>query len=175
MMILELFKKKNSNTQAIYFKFSYSNDCVDCQRLQARLEAVGAKVKNRANIARINRLTTGASTARRFEVYNVPAFILFKQGKMYRYHIQVYDVASFVSFITEWYKNVTPEKVPLPKTPFDDLTSLIAVYIKENSWLVYVGIGTFLMGVIVALFSKKGQETQQQKKSKEKPKAKKDK
>lgn len=58
------------------FIFSYTNDCIDCQRLQARLEAVAARLKNRVNLARVNRGTTGAATARRFNVYHVPAFIL---------------------------------------------------------------------------------------------------
>lgn len=56
--------------------FSYTNDCIDCQRLQARLEAVAARLKNRVNLARVNRGTTGAATARRFNVFHVPAFIL---------------------------------------------------------------------------------------------------
>lgn len=55
---------------------SYSAECVDCQRLQARWEAVGAKLKTRMNVARVNRGTTGAATARRFEVYEVPSFLL---------------------------------------------------------------------------------------------------
>lgn len=37
----------------------YSTDCVDCQRLQARWEAVGAELKSRMNVARINRQTQG--------------------------------------------------------------------------------------------------------------------
>lgn len=56
--------------------FSYTNDCIDCQRLQARWEAVGAKLKTRMNTARVNRGTTGINTARRFDVFHVPAFIL---------------------------------------------------------------------------------------------------
>lgn len=56
--------------------YSYSTECVDCQRLQARWEAVGAKLKTRMNVARINKGTTGAATARRFDIYNVPSFVL---------------------------------------------------------------------------------------------------
>ncbi|KRT85930.1 Thioredoxin, partial [Oryctes borbonicus] len=116
-------------TTGDWFVMFYTTDCIDCQRLQARLEAVGAKLRNRVNIARVNRGINGAATARRFDVFNVPSFILFRQGKMYRYLIQKYDVSSFVSFAQDWYKNVSPEKVPVPKTPFDDLTSAIAVYL----------------------------------------------
>lgn len=42
----------------------------------ARWEAVGAKLKQRVNVARIDKYTTGASTARRFNVYKAPEFIL---------------------------------------------------------------------------------------------------
>lgn len=41
----------------------------------------------------------------------------FRQGKMYKYEIHKYDVPSFVSFAQDWYKNVSPEKIPHPKTP----------------------------------------------------------
>lgn len=44
--------------------------------MQARWESVGAQLKSRMNVARINRGTTGALTARRFGVFHVPAFIL---------------------------------------------------------------------------------------------------
>ncbi|GJQ74669.1 hypothetical protein Trydic_g21521 [Trypoxylus dichotomus] len=155
-------------TTGDWFVMFYTSDCIDCQRLQARLEAVGAKLRNRVNIARVNRGTNGAATARRFDVFHVPAFILFRQGKMYRYHIQKYDISSFVSFAQDWYKNVTPEKVPVPKTPFDDLTSAIAVYLKENTWLLYVGIGTFCVGILASLLSKRAQPKPQEKPKKAK-------
>lgn len=58
------------------FNFSYSTECVDCQRLGARWEAVAAKIKSRTNVARINKASTGAATARRFGVHKVPSFIL---------------------------------------------------------------------------------------------------
>ena len=57
--------------------YSYSTDCVECQRLQARWEAVGAKLRTRLNVARVNRQTVGAVTARRFGVWEVPKFILW--------------------------------------------------------------------------------------------------
>lgn len=48
--------------------------------------------------------------------FNIYTF-RFRQEKMYRYEIKKYDVASFVAFAQEWYKNMHPEKVPVPKTP----------------------------------------------------------
>lgn len=45
-------------------------------RLTARWEAVGAALKTRMNVARVNRHETGAVTARRFGVYTTPTFIL---------------------------------------------------------------------------------------------------
>ena len=62
-----------------YFTFvlSYSPDCVDCQRLQARWETVGAQVKSRMNLARVNKAVGGAATADRFGITEVPSFILY--------------------------------------------------------------------------------------------------
>ncbi|KAG8315522.1 hypothetical protein J6590_069333 [Homalodisca vitripennis] len=119
-----------NSTQLVYFRdFTlllisvyidtghYATNCVECQRLQARWEAVGAKLKTRLNTARVNRQTTGRVTSRRFGVVETPVFILFRQGKMYRYNIPKYDVTSFVTFATDWYKNARTENVPVPKTP----------------------------------------------------------
>lgn len=106
--------------------------------MQARWEAVGAQLKTRLNVARVDRGGAGAATARRFDVYEVPRFILyvhnlqitfvfsilincvfprFRLGKLYRYEIHKYDVASLVSFAQDWYKNVRAERVPVPKSP----------------------------------------------------------
>ncbi|CAH0551730.1 unnamed protein product [Brassicogethes aeneus] len=164
-------------TTGDWFVLFYTSECVDCQRLQARWEAVGAQLKLRLNVARVNRGTTGAATARRFEVFNVPAFILFRQGKMYRYQIQKYDVQSFVSFAREFYKNVKPERVPLPKSPFDDLIALIVDYLRQNQWLWMVGLGTFVSGLMASVIlrfapKKKDKKTESKKNDTEKRKTK---
>lgn len=72
--------------------YSYSTDCVECQRLQARWEAVGAKLRTRLNVARVNKQTSGAVTARRFGVWEVPAFILWVYLKLHH----------FICFQTSW-------------------------------------------------------------------------
>ncbi|XP_018577248.1 thioredoxin domain-containing protein [Anoplophora glabripennis] len=157
-------------TTGDWFVLFYTPDCVDCTRLQARWEAVGAQLKSRVNVARVNRATTGAATARRFDVFNVPTFILFRQGKMYRYQIQKYDVTSFVDFAKSWYKNVTPERVPVPKSPFDDFTAMIADYLRENPWVWQIGFGTFILGVIASFFTRHTQPVPEKKKPSKKDK-----
>lgn len=49
---------------------------MDCQRLSAVWEAVGAALKNRMNVARVNKDTVGVQTGKRFKVNKVPDFIL---------------------------------------------------------------------------------------------------
>ncbi|XP_012268949.1 uncharacterized protein LOC105693526 [Athalia rosae] len=132
----------------------YSTDCVDCQRMGALWEAVGAELKQKMNVARVNKQTTGASTGRRFNVFDVPSFILFRQGKMYRYQIPKYDVKSFVSFAKDWWKNAHGEKVPVPQSPFDDFTLLIANFLRENPWVMKLGSITIGVLVIVSVASK---------------------
>lgn len=141
-------------TTGDWFVMFYTNECVDCQRLQARWEAVGAQLKSRLNVARVNKGGAGGATARRFDIYDVPTFILFRQGKLYRYQIHKYDVASFVSFAQDWYKNVKGEKIPLPKAPFDDFTALVADYLRQNPWLWQLGAVTFVVGLIASLIVK---------------------
>lgn len=138
-------------TTGDWFVLFFTNDCVDCQRLQARWEAVGARLKTRMNVARVNRGTTGAATARRFGVFHVPQFILFRQGKMYNYDIRNHDVQSFVSFAQDWYKNVKSERVPLPKSPFDDLVQMIVDYLKENPSMWVIALVTAGIGFVAAI------------------------
>lgn len=56
--------------------FSYTPNCIECQRLSAVWEAVGAALKNRINVARVNKHTVGVQTGKRFNVQKVPEFIL---------------------------------------------------------------------------------------------------
>lgn len=141
-------------TTGDWFVQFYTTDCVDCQRLQARWEAVGAHLKSRLNTARVNRATVGAKTARRFNVFEVPTFILFKKGKMYRYHNQDYDIKSLVAFAQDWYKNVKPEVVPVPKSPFDDLVAATVTFMRENPYLWQIGFGTFVVGLVLSAILK---------------------
>lgn len=141
-------------TTGDWFVMFYTNDCVECQRLGARWEAVGAKLKQRLNVARVNKYTTGAATARRFNVFDVPEFILFRQSKLYRYQIKKHDVNAFVLFAKDWYRNVNGEKVPVPQSPFDDLTLMIANFLRENPWVFKLGSIVLAVIIIITVISK---------------------
>nr|BAN20328.1 transmembrane protein, putative [Riptortus pedestris] len=134
-------------TTGDWFILFYTNECVDCQRLQARWEAVGAKLKTRLNIARLNIKTSGV-TARRFRISSVPTFLFFRLGKMYYYNIPKFDVPSFVSFATDWYKNAKSGKVPLPKAPFDDFIQQIVDAMRDSSLLVTF-LAFFTCGILL--------------------------
>ncbi|XP_015608228.1 thioredoxin domain-containing protein [Cephus cinctus] len=149
-----LTQASSGATTGDWFIMFYSTDCVECQRLGARWETVGAKLKQKLNVARVNKYTTGASTARRFNVFEVPEFIFFRQGKMYRYQIPRYDVNSFVSFAKDWYRNTHGEKVPHPQSPFDDVTQMIANFLHENPWVMKLGSISIGVLVIVSVASK---------------------
>ncbi|XP_008560921.1 protein disulfide-isomerase A4 [Microplitis demolitor] len=149
-----LTQASSGATTGDWFVMFYSDSCVECQRLGARWEAVGAKIKRRINTARVNKHTTGAATARRFSVFEVPQLILFRQGKMYRYQVPKYDVNAMVSFAENWYKNAQGEKVPVPQSPFDDLTLMIADTLRENPWIMKLGSMIICIMVIVSVASK---------------------
>lgn len=56
---------------------SYSASCLECQRLWARWEAVGAAGRGRGLLAaRADRAGAAAATARRFGVTKDPTFLL---------------------------------------------------------------------------------------------------
>ncbi|XP_069681667.1 thioredoxin domain-containing protein [Periplaneta americana] len=167
-----LTQASSGATTGDWFIMFYSTDCVECQRLQARWEAVGAKLRTRMNVARVNKQTTGAVTARRFGVWEVPSFIFFRQGYMYRYNIHKYDVASFASFVTDWFKNARKETVPVPKSPFDDFLQMIVDYLRDNPWIWKIGFGSVgftilsIFIIISKLKAKKPPVTKKSKKSK---------
>lgn len=89
-------------------------------------------LKNRVNVARINRLGPGISTAKHLEITKSPVFILFHQDKLFRYEIGKYDVKPFVSFAQEWYKNGRGGKVLVPPSPFHDLGNVPEAYLKTS-------------------------------------------
>nr|CAD7401571.1 unnamed protein product [Timema cristinae] len=149
-----LTQASSGATTGDWFIMFYSTDCVDCQRLQARWEAVGAKLKSRLNVARINRQTSGAVTARRLEIRDVPTFVLLRQGKLYRYNIPKYDVGSFAAFATDWYKNARAEPIPVPKSPFDDFTQMIADNIRESPLFWQIVCGLLVFASIYTIFAK---------------------
>ncbi|XP_012166620.1 thioredoxin domain-containing protein [Bombus terrestris] len=140
-----LTQASSGATTGDWFVMFGSTDCVECSRLIPRWEAVGAKLKRRVNVARIDKYTTGASTARRFNVYETPEFIFFRHGKMYRYQIPKYDINSFTSFAKEYYKNARAETVPVPQRRLDDLGETIANFLRENPWISSIAIGVFII------------------------------
>ncbi|XP_055697737.1 thioredoxin domain-containing protein [Phlebotomus papatasi] len=174
-----LTQASSGATTGDWFIMFYSPECVDCQRLNAVWEAVGANLKTRLNVARVNKGTLGASTARRFNVQKVPEFIFIRQGKYYKYEIKKFDVKSLVTFAQEWYKNATPHSVPVPQSPFDNLVDLgvkmvqksvkfAEKAIEEYPYVVLfitVGFGlTFLTALLAVFFKNKKSKGQQKKK-----------
>lgn len=59
-----------------FYSKSYNRECIDCQRLSAVWESVGASLRNRLNVARVDKDVRGARTAKRFNVKKAPEFIL---------------------------------------------------------------------------------------------------
>lgn len=127
-----LTQASSGATTGDWFIMFYTSNCVDCQRLTAIWEAVAGDLKTRMNVARIDKNGKGSDTAGRFLVTSVPSFIFLRQGKFYRYEIKKYDIKSFVSFAQDWYKNTTPEKVPVAPSPFDQVVERAVHYLKNT-------------------------------------------
>ncbi|XP_058813538.1 thioredoxin domain-containing protein [Topomyia yanbarensis] len=131
-----LTQASSGATTGDWFIMFYTSNCVDCQRLTAVWEAVAADLKTRMNVALMEKDGKGSATAERFSVKDVPSFIFLRQGKFYRYEIGKYDIKSFVKFAQDWYKNTTPEKVPVPPSPFDAFLGVTVHYLKNIPVLV---------------------------------------
>ncbi|KAH8293097.1 hypothetical protein KR044_002675, partial [Drosophila immigrans] len=100
-------------TTGDWFIFFNSAECVLCQRLYAIWESVGGKLKRKINVARVNALAAGVSTAKRFNIVSAPEFILLRQGKFYRYTLKEFTPQAFIEFAEGGFaKTSHPEPVP---------------------------------------------------------------
>lgn len=135
----------------------YDSQCIDCNRLSATWETVGAKLKTRMNVARVNRGTKGVLTAKRFKVDRVPEFIFLRMGKYYRYNLKKFDVESFVGFASSWYNRVAAEKVTTPATPFETLVEFIVEKLKalpDSTLPIILAVAAFGLLLSVAFLFK---------------------
>ncbi|XP_026805411.1 uncharacterized protein LOC113548636 isoform X1 [Rhopalosiphum maidis] len=149
-----------------FIKF-YSSDSIECQRLQARWETVGAKLKNRVNVARINRYIGGSITARRFAISQSPTFILLRRGVMYTYTSTDYTIESFLKFVEEDYKFTVKGQVPEPKSTFDDFVHMCFDVLRENPLAWKLGL-TVLSVILLCLAALKKTSKSNEYKSKKK-------
>ena len=150
-----LTQASTGSTTGDWLVFFYDSQCLECNRLSALWETVGAKLRRRMNVARVNRAAKGVLTAKRFKVEQVPEFIFIRFGKFYRYNLKKFDVESFVGFATSWYNRVAAEKVKTPSTPFEDLVDFIVEKLKNipniNSDVIQDGV-TVGIAVIAVIF-----------------------
>ncbi|CAK1546060.1 unnamed protein product [Leptosia nina] len=168
-------------TTGDWFVMFYGASCVECQRLHAVWEGVGATLRGRVNVARMDSNLAGSLTAKRFKVTKLPAFLFFRLGKVYRYDIPKYDIKSFVIFAQDWYKNVKGEAVPLLSSPFDEIVDWCVEMIKFSikvgleilvnyPWIWQIGFAGFglvaLTAVIALMKARKSKPTKEGKKEK---------
>ncbi|KAJ8727653.1 hypothetical protein PYW07_001772 [Mythimna separata] len=171
-------------TTGDWFVMFYGASCVDCQRLHAVWESVGATLKGRINVARMDANQAGLNTAKRFNVNKLPSFLFFRLGKVYRFDLPKKDVKSFVTFAQDWYKNSKGEPVPLLASPFDELVDWCVQMIKisvafgldilaEHPWIWQIGVAGFGLVAITAIIallkagkSRPSKDTKKEKKSK---------
>uniref|UniRef100_A0A1A9W2Q9 Thioredoxin domain-containing protein n=1 Tax=Glossina brevipalpis TaxID=37001 RepID=A0A1A9W2Q9_9MUSC len=147
-------------TTGDWFVFFYSTDCVFCLRLHAVWEAVGARLKRRLNVARVDRLGAGISTAKRFRIVESPEFIFLRQGKVFRYTVKDYTPGKLIEFAETGYRRQThPETVPPEANSINNFFAAQLQALANNPQLLMmasVAIGTFaLIIVVVKILAKK--------------------
>lgn len=154
-------------TTGDWFVFFYSSDCVICQRLYAVWEAVGADLKRRMNVARVNRLESGISTAKRFLVQQSPEFLYIRQGKFYRYKLKDYTPAAFIKFAEHTYsKDSKGENVPPIATSVIDIYGSLRTFAVDNPYIMMFGAAGLGVASLIALIAKYTASKKIQKKGK---------
>lgn len=127
------------------------SDCNSCVQLQPTIEGVAAVLKNKINVAVVERDIGGGQTTRRFGVKSFPSLILFRQGRLYRYMLPLVDATTLEHFASDGFRNARGENVPHPKTPFDDFTEWCADWLRENPDKLYLVLGiltTVVLGLV---------------------------
>ncbi|KAL7740050.1 hypothetical protein ACLKA6_016892 [Drosophila palustris] len=159
-------------TTGDWFIFFNSAECVLCQRLYAVWESVGGKLKRKINVARVNALGAGVSTAKRFKVLETPGFIFLRQGKLYRYTLKEYTAKSFIDFAEGGYlKNTHPEIVPSPASLMDELSAKqIIEYVNSYGVLPLAFVGAFAFIVVLYILKSILKSTQKSPKAQKKDK-----
>ncbi|XP_068631164.1 thioredoxin domain-containing protein [Battus philenor] len=151
-------------TTGDWFVMFYGASCVECQRLHAVWESVGATLRGRINVARVDANLAGENTAKRFKVSKLPTLLFFRLGKVYRYDLPKNDVKSFVSFAQDWYKNSKAETVPLLASPFDEVVDWSVAMLRYSiaygydiltkyPWIWQIGLTGFGLVAITALIA----------------------
>ncbi|XP_046453419.1 uncharacterized protein LOC124201020 [Daphnia pulex] len=147
-------------TTGDWFVMFYRDDCESCMKFQAKWEYIASQLKGRINLARVNIKDDGISTGSRFDVSQVPAFLFFRQGKIFTYDLSNQDSKAFQNFALGWYKNVPSKNVPSPKTPFDELVDRAVFTLKENPWILpAAGVTLLLILIAVGLNAWKSSKT----------------
>jgi len=148
----------------------YTDECEQCDRMTAILEALACKNKGRSNVAKVNKQTHGEKTGRRFELGldNNPQIIFFRLQKMYSFTLDSYDVATLDNFMTGFYKNMPSKPVPIPKTPFDDLVQMCVDYLKEYPALISCGVAVPILLILLFIWLLRGEDEEKLKKKKKK-------
>ncbi|KAK4008185.1 thioredoxin domain-containing protein [Daphnia magna] len=123
-------------TTGDWFVMFYRDDSEPCMKFLAKWEYIASQLKGRINLAKVNIKDDGISTGSRFGVDQVPAFLFFRQGKIFNYDLPKLDSKAFQDFALGWYKNVPSKNVPSPKTPFDELVDRAVFMLKENPLLL---------------------------------------
>lgn len=67
---------------------------------------------------------------------NLGIHFRLRQGKFYRYEFKNYAVKAFVAFAHTIYKNVIPEKVQHPASPFENLVECAVEQLKDLPKLI---------------------------------------
>ncbi|XP_025081903.1 uncharacterized protein LOC112556769 [Pomacea canaliculata] len=149
-----LTQASTGSTTGHWLVLFYRQSCPDYFHI---LESIGVNEKSWINVAKVD-VDANPKLALRFKITTCPELIYFRDGKMYRYETQKYDLPSVTSFVKSWYRNVKASPVPVESTAFDALTENIALYIKsqlqgENRTLILAVAGglTFTF-VIVIIF-----------------------
>nr|SVE86195.1 EOG090X0856 [Daphnia similis] len=137
-------------TTGDWFVMFYRDDSEPCVKFLAKWEYIASQLKGRINLAKVNIKDDGISTGSRFGVDQVPAFLFFRQGKIFNYDLPKLDSKAFQDFALGWYKNVPSKNVPSPKTPFDELVDRAVFMLKENP-LILPAAGIALILILMAV------------------------
>jgi len=146
-----------STTGDWFILFKRSNDS---RSLLPVWEAISLEYRNRAIFAYVN-VDTNPIIQKRFHLFILPTFILFKRGKMYRYENPSWKQTAFADFIENDYQKVKAEIVPREASAsyfdFENATKIIPMYLIVIPMICLAAV--LLVLILVSGFTKKKKAT----------------
>ncbi|BFZ25998.1 hypothetical protein BsWGS_29037 [Bradybaena similaris] len=141
-----------------------------CKNTLSVVESFGVKIYGQIKVAKISAHDSPRLT-HRFRVANCPELVYIKHGKVYKYQLPTFDVASLKDFVENSYRNLEGEPIPDEDQDVDSLGRTVADFVKvhlrgDNQYIIVASVCTVVAGLVLVICCCRPKSNKRPKKSK---------